>query len=185
MDEKERFNLGKREGDFYSRALSDSKTFASKTARELQSHIPADEQYWESCSQGLIKHLTNVKMNSSEFVLNMYIQVIAAGGYSGSHRHLSEEVFFVLEGGGYDLHWDPIFSAIEQYDWDWQIEPKRFDWQAGDFVYIPPNTIHQHFANDRAPARILSATSQLAKALMGYDGLEQLSDASTASKIEE
>jgi len=45
-----------------------------------------------------------------------------------------------------------------------QAEVKRYDWEAGDVIYIPPNTIHQHFNADPAnPVRLISATNRIYK----------------------
>ena len=78
----------------------------------------------------------------------------------------------MLEGDGFDLHWDPVFEADVEYEWRWEDQPKRFEWTAGDFVYVPPYAIHQHTAG-AAGARLLSATSRIVKA-MGFNGLEQV-----------
>ncbi len=43
-------------------------------------------------------------------------------------------------------------------------------------IYIPPNTIHQHFnASADKPARLISATNRIFKAC-GLNDLEQLED---------
>lgn len=183
MHESERLALGQQNGSHYRTRLLEEAEAARKRERSLQSLITSEQQEWEDCDQGLIKHLVNASMNAAEHCLEMYQQVIAPGGHSGRHRHLSEEMIFVLEGSGYDLHWDPIFSAEEHYDWDWQAEPQRFDWQAGDFVFIPPYSTHQHFANSRERARIICATSRLVREMMGYEGLKQLSKASDTRGI--
>ena len=87
------------------------------------------------------------------------------------------EVFFVLEGKGHDLHWDAFFTLDEKYNWDWEKEPKKYEWEEGDFVYIPPYTTHQHFnADPMKPTRFITATSRLVKAL-GFDWWEQVENA--------
>jgi hypothetical protein len=44
-------------------------------------------------------------------------------------------------------------------------------------IYIPPNTIHQHFnADPERPVRLISATNRIYKAC-GLNDLEQLEDA--------
>ena len=54
---------------------------------------------------------------------------------------------------------------------------KRFEWEAGDVIYIPPNTIHQHFnADPERPARLISAINRIFKAC-GLNDLEQIEDA--------
>ena len=55
----------------------------------------------------------------------------------------------ILEGDGYDLHWDPEFKLDVAYEWSWAEQAKRFEWSADDFVYIPPYVTHQHFAGPR------------------------------------
>ncbi|HWD22158.1 MAG TPA: hypothetical protein VG591_03410, partial [Burkholderiales bacterium] len=46
-----------------------------------------------------------------------------------------------------------------------------------DVIYIPPNTIHQHFnADPERPVRLISATNRIYKAC-GLNDLEQLEDA--------
>jgi uncharacterized RmlC-like cupin family protein len=54
---------------------------------------------------------------------------------------------------------------------------KRFEWEAGDVVYVPPNTISQHFnANGDKPARIAVITNRIYRK-SGLNDLEQLETA--------
>jgi len=54
---------------------------------------------------------------------------------------------------------------------------KRWEWEAGDVIYIPPNTIHQHFnADSGSPVRLISAINRIYK-YCGLNDLEQLEDA--------
>jgi hypothetical protein len=54
---------------------------------------------------------------------------------------------------------------------------KRYEWEAGDVIYIPPNTASQHFNSDPdKPARLISAVNRIFKAA-GLNDLEQLEDA--------
>jgi quercetin dioxygenase-like cupin family protein len=177
MREDERLALGRHGESFYADALKQAAAAEDRRRTVLQSVISAEAQMWEQSPQGLLKHMVNERLDAAEPVLDMYQQVIPAGGHSGRHRHFSEELLFVVEGSGYDLHWDPIFEPDVKYEWHWQDEPQRFEWQAGDYVWIPPYTIHQHFASDGGRARFISTTIRTVKEL-GYDGLEQLDDAS-------
>lgn len=133
---------------------------------------------WENSPDGKIKHVINEKMNTKECAIDIYMQFLDPGGSSGKHRHLSEEVFLVLEGRGYDLHWDVDFKLHDEgYEWIWSKEPKRFEWKEGDFVYVPPYSAHQHFNSDpQKPARILVNTSRIVKAL-GFNWWEQVENA--------
>ena len=103
---------------------------------------------FERSPDGLIKHIINEKMDTKECCLDIYMQFLPPGKASGKHRHLSEEVFYVVEGRGYDLHWDVRFDCKDVMEFEWDEEPKRFDWEQGDFVYIPPYCIHKHFNAD-------------------------------------
>jgi quercetin dioxygenase-like cupin family protein len=167
---------GTNQADYYTEGLKESAAF-QKDYKKRKGVIKAEEMPWEDSPQGRIKHVIHEKMNTTECALEMYQQFLSPGGASGKHRHLSEEVFFVLEGAGYDLHWDPLFDCDETYTWDWEKEPKRFDWEEGDFVYIPPFTTHQHVnSNPEKPARFITATNRIIKA-MGLDWQEQVEPA--------
>jgi hypothetical protein len=82
-----------------------------------------------------------------------------------------------LEGQGYDLHQDCDVEITDTYHWTPQEEVKRYEWEAGDVIYIPPNTIHQHFnASADKPARLISIVNRIFKAC-GLNDLEQIEDA--------
>ncbi len=179
MNEGERAMLGREGADHYRRALAAAAGHAAELS-QLHTVIPAEDMEWEISPHGRIKHMVNAAMGTREFCLDVYMQVLEGGERSGRHRHFSEEVLYVLEGAGYDLHWDPIFEADVRYEWRWEAEPRRFDWQAGDFVYIPSYVVHQHCALAGSRARLISATSRLVRAI-GFDGLEQVDEAPDAA----
>jgi len=51
-----------------------------------------------------------------------------------------------------------------------------------DYIYVPPYAIHQHVVAPEGRARLLSATSRVVK-FMGFDGLEQLEEASPTTGV--
>lgn len=161
---------------FYQEALAESEAF-KKSYKERKGVVRRKEMLWEDSPDGKIKHIINEKMYTTECALDMYMHFLESKGRSGKHRHMSEELFFVLEGKGYDLHWDVNFELDEDYTWIWNKEPRKFEWQEGDIVYVPPYTIHQHF-NDSAvnPARLLITTSRVPRAL-GLEWFEQIENA--------
>ncbi len=59
---------------------------------------------------------------------------------TSSHKHAhTEAMLYVLEGTGYS-----------------EIDGKRYDWEAGDAVHVPPKmTVHQHFNPSAARTRTL------------------------------
>src|SRR5258707_9705207 len=91
--------------------------------------------------------------------------IIPAGSRSGKHRQLAEECLYVVEGRGYDLHQDYDVEITDTYHWAAQKEGKRYEWEAGDVIYIPPNTASQHFnADPERPVRLISAGNRSSKA---------------------
>ncbi|MCL5960546.1 MAG: cupin [Chloroflexi bacterium] len=177
--EKNNARSGNLKTDYQQRSLARSKVNRDED-KKRRNIIKAHEMPWEQSPQGLIKHMVNEEMNCREHCLDIYQQFLSPAGQSGKHRHVSEEVLYVLEGKGYDLHWDVKFDCKDEYIWDWAEEPKKFEWEAGDFVYIPPYVIHQHFnADPESPARFISVTSRIIKA-MGFDWFDQLEPAPEA-----
>ena len=174
--ERDRSRMKTQSAEFYAQAIEASQRFRADY-QERRNVVKASEMPFERSPDGLIKHIVNEQMNTKECCVDIYMQFLPPGGASGKHRHLSEEVFFVVEGAGYDLHWDVRFNCEDEFEWTWDTEPKRFDWSAGDFVYIPPYCIHQHFNGDPATeARIIVINSRLLKP-MGFDWFEQIEPA--------
>ena len=138
--------------------------------------VHAQDMPFERCADGLIKHLVHNRLNTKECCVEAYMQFLEPGARSGKHRHMWEEIVFVAEGSGYDLHWDLKFDCLDTFAWDWNAEPRQFKWQRGDFIYIPPFTIHQHFAGPSAGARLIVISNRIVKE-MGYDWFDQLESA--------
>jgi len=168
---------GTQTSDFYRRLLVDAAERPARAAKQRRLLKP-DDMPWELSPHGLLKHMVNESLGTRAETIDIYMQVLPPGSRSGKQRHFAEEAFYAAEGSGYDLHWDCDVDSDEQ-GWHWVIpaEPKRFEWKAGDVVYIPPATIHQHVnaASDR-PARIISATNRVYK-WSGLNNLEQLENA--------
>ena len=162
--------------ELYQALLDDATTAPARNAKRKKLVHPEDMP-WEMSRQGLLKHLLNEGMNTRMETVDAYMQIIPPGSHSGKHRHLAEECLYVVEGRGYDLHQDCDVEITDTYKWTPQKEKKRFEWEAGDVIYIPPNTIHQHFnASPDRPARLISAINRIFKA-SGLNDLEQLEDA--------
>jgi len=167
---------GNQNEGLYQSLLTDAEGAPSRNARRKKIVTP-EEMPWEMSRQGLLKHLLNEQMNTRMETVDAYMQIIPPGSRSGKHRHLAEECLYVLEGRGYDLHQDCDVEITDTYHWKPQAEIKRFEWEAGDVIYIPPNTIHQHFnADPKQPARLISAINRVFKKC-GLNDLEQIEDA--------
>ena len=163
-------------GKLYQNLLDDAKTAPARNAKRKKIVHP-EEMPWEMARQGLLKHLLNEQMNTRMETVDAYMQIIPPGSRSGKHRHLAEECLYVLEGRGYDLHQDCDVEITDTYQWKPQAEVKRYEWEAGDVIYIPPNTIHQHFIADPGrTVRLISAINRVYKN-SGLNDLEQIEDA--------
>ncbi len=131
---------------------------------------------WEHCADGLIKHLVHHQMNTREMCVEAYMQFLKAGEKSGIHRHMWEELIFVAEGSGYDLHWDLKWDCLDAFEWEWAPEPKAYSWKRGDYIYIPPFTNHQHVASDHEECRLIVMSNRITKE-MGFDWFDQVANA--------
>ena len=160
----------------YQSLLENAIAAPARNAKRRKILHPEDMP-WEMSRQGLLKHLLNEQMNTRMETVDAYMQIIPPGSRSGKHRHLAEECLYVVEGRGYDLHQDCDVEITDTYHWKPQAEVKRWEWEAGDVIYIPPNTIHQHFnASTDKPVRLISAINRIYK-YCGLNDLEQIEDA--------
>jgi quercetin dioxygenase-like cupin family protein len=175
-DESKAWLKGRHHQKLYQALLDDASTAPARNAKRKKIVHP-EEMPWEMSRQGLLKHLLNEAMNTRMETVDAYMLVIPPDSRSGKHRHLAEECLYVLEGRGYDLHQDCDVEITDTYHWKPQDEVKRYDWEAGDVIYIPPNTIHQHFnADPERPVRLISVINRIYKAC-GLNDVEQLEDA--------
>ena len=190
--ESKAWKKGTENRPLYQGLLEDAATAPARNAKRAKVVHPEDMP-WEMSKQGLLKHLMNEAMNTRMETVDAYMQIIPPGSKSGKHRHLAEECLYVLEGKGFDEHQDCDVEITDTYHWKPQDEVKRYDWEAGDVIYIPPNTIHQHFnADPDRPVRLISAINRIYNKF-GLNDLEQLENAPeyehgvtlTAEKIEQ
>ena len=175
LEERHAAHVGSKTANFRTEDIANSAEY--RKAYEFAASVVAPEdQPFENSPDGLIKHLVHEKMNTREHCVDAYMQFIQPGSRTGKHRHMWEEVIFVAEGSGYDLHWDVKFDCLEKYEWDWETEPKKSEWTRGDFIYIPPFSIHQHFNTGTSEARLIVISNRIVKA-MGFNWLDQVEKA--------
>jgi quercetin dioxygenase-like cupin family protein len=175
-DESKAWRRGRNNQKLYQAKLEDAAQAPARNGRRKKILHPEDMP-WELSPQGLLKHLLNEGMNTRMETLDAYMLIIAPGSRSGKHRQLAEECLYVLEGRGYDLHQDCDVEITDTYHWKPQDEVKRYEWEAGDVIYIPPNTIQQHFnADPERPVRLISVINRIYQAC-GLNDLEQLENA--------
>jgi len=162
--------------DFYAQALQASRQFRVEY-QERANVVKAADMPMERTADGLIKHIINEGMNTRECCIDIYMQFLEPNGATGTSRHLTEEVAFVIEGTGYDLHYDVRFHCADEFIWEWDKEPKKFEWGPGDFIYVPPYCAHKRFNSDsEKEARVVVINSRMMKAI-GFDWFDQLEPA--------
>lgn len=173
--ERQRAKQGGPEVGFYREALEQSQRFR-RAYRDRLNVVKWDQMPLERSADGLIKHIINERMDTKECCVDVYMQFIPKGGATGTSRHLSEEIAFVIEGTGHDLHYDVHFECKEAFEWRWETTPKRFDWGPGDFIYVPPYVAHKRVNAADIEARVIVCNSRVMKAI-GLDWFDQLEPA--------
>jgi len=176
LEESRKWRKGDKKATYYADDLKRTK----EEKLELDKYpkaVKPDEMPWEDSPHGRLKHMAREDINPRIKDVDMYQQELPPGGRSGKHRHTAEELMFILEGRGYSLHWDVDFDLDVAYKWRTAEEPKRFEWEEGDLVFIPINTVHQHFNSDpEKPARFISASNRIYKTL-GLGDVEEIEEA--------
>ena len=173
--ERERAKQGAGEVSFYQEALKASQEFR-REYKERMNVVKWRDMPLERSADGLIKHVINERMNTKECCIDIYMQFIPPNGATGTSRHLTEEVAFVIEGTGRDLHYDVRFDCKEEFVWEWDTSPKTFEWGPGDFIYIPPYVAHKRVNTSDIEARVIVCNSRIMKAI-GLDWFDQLEPA--------
>lgn len=144
---------------------------------KLKKVVKPGDTPWRWTPHGRTRLLADAAVPLRVKAIDVALQEIPGASRSGKQWQMADEIFYVLEGRGYDLHWEVEVEITDKYHARIAREPTRWEWRAGDMVYIPHNTIHQHFnADPSAPARFIAATNRIYKTI-GYARVEQLENA--------
>jgi uncharacterized RmlC-like cupin family protein len=173
--ERQRAKEGAPEVSFYKDALEASQKFRTDYKNRMNV-VKYNEMPMERSADGLIKHVINERMDTKECCIDIYMQFIAAGKATGTSRHLTEEIAFVIEGTGHDLHYDVQFDCDVEFQWTWDTKPKTYEWGPGDFIYIPPYVAHKRVNTSGIEARVIVCNSRIMKSI-GLDWFDQLEPA--------
>jgi quercetin dioxygenase-like cupin family protein len=140
--------------------------------------VKPSDTVWETTRDGKIRVLCSKDTPDVRvFSVDVFEQEIPAGSRSAKHLHMPDEVFYVLSGEGYSLHWEVEAEIAERYYARVALEPSRHEFRTGDTLYVPQNTVHQQFnTRDDEPLRLLSVQNRLIKYL-GYDNVVYFEDA--------
>jgi quercetin dioxygenase-like cupin family protein len=138
--------------------------------------VKPEDTVWETTPMGRVRVMSspqhddvrNFSMDVSEIALD-------AGSRTARRWQMADEVLYVLSGSGYSLHWEVRAEIGEKYYARIAEQPTRYDIGPGDTLYVPQNTVAQHFADDGAELHLLSAQNRMFK-LLGYDSVVFLDD---------
>ena len=128
--------------------------------------MKAKEPPWEDSRQGRLKYIIHAKIPSGIMTYECFLQEIPPRGWSGKHRHVGEEVQFIIEGEGYSV-----------------LDDVRWDWGKNDVVCTPVMTTHQHFNSDSRRPVLFIALRSLLYSVIGHGGIEHIGDASPYKTI--
>ena len=111
---------------------------------------------FEKTPMGRVRYVIDPKTGFLMRVLGTLLAEISPGKRSGAHRHMYEEVNYIISGQGYSL-----------------IEDRRYDWSEGDVLCIPVFSWHQHFNTGDSPARFLVHHNRPLMENLGFMHVEQ------------
>ena len=131
------------------------RTLAEK---RLQSKIVANGRdvspRWDGHSW--THYMVDPKLGFGAYIYQIFIEEMPPGKSTVEHRHLHEEAVYVLEGRGHTI-----------------MNGRRYDWKAGDALFLPPFWWHQHFNDDpdQRTRWLVQSNALLIKSL-GYSPVE-------------
>lgn len=97
-------------------------------------------------------HLTrDVELPQRTF--NIHITQLDPGKSTRFHKHHNEAVIYIIEGTGYSI-----------------IQGKRYDWEKGDALYVPPFNWHANYSTGKTRAIFMGITN---KRLLNWLGLDR------------
>jgi gentisate 1,2-dioxygenase len=92
--------------------------------------------------------------------IGMHVAEIPPGVEAATHRHMSEAIIHILSGRGHSI-----------------INGERYDWEAGDTIFVPPLSWHQHINTQHSePVRFIAFWSSPLFERMGLYMNEELGD---------
>jgi quercetin dioxygenase-like cupin family protein len=139
--------------------------------------VTAEDGFWETTPMGHLRVMNSAEQTDHrQFSVDVYELTIPGGSRSGKYWKMADEILYVLDGEGYSLHWEVEAEIAERYYARIAKEPTRHEIRKGDTLYIPQNTIAQHFAADGTPLHLLSVQNRVFKHL-GYDKVHYFENA--------
>jgi quercetin dioxygenase-like cupin family protein len=144
---------------------------------ERKKVVTAEDGFWQTTPLGHLRVMNSMgQSDHRQFAVDVYELRVPAGSRSGRYWKMADEVLYVVAGEGYSLHWEVQAEIADRYYARVATEPTRHEIKQGDTLYVPQNTIAQHFAADGTPLHLLSAQNRVFKHL-GYDAVHYVENA--------
>ncbi len=117
-----------------------------------------DEMPWEMSQQGLLEaSAQRADEHADGDGRRLYADHPAGQPLRASTGTWRRNALYVVEGNGYDLHQDCDVEIADTYKRAPQPEIKRYEWEAGDVIYVPPApSTSTSTPIRRRPARLIS-----------------------------
>jgi len=132
---------------------------------------------WETTPEGIVRTILSPARDDIRcFSVDVYQQRIPAGSRSAKSWHMADEVLYVQSGSGTSYHWEVEAEIADKYYARIANEPTAHQFKAGDTIYVPQNTVHQHVADSDGEVTLISAQNRLFRYL-GYDTTAYLENA--------
>ncbi len=84
--------------------------------------------------------------------MNIHISEIEPGQKTRAHKHHNEAIVYIMQGKGYSL-----------------VQGEKYEWEAGDFLYIPVFNWHQHFNTGEENVYFMGITNKRMLDWLGLD----------------
>jgi gentisate 1,2-dioxygenase len=110
----------------------------------------AEDVTFESTTMGRIAYVVDARIGFHVKALSAVIGEVPPDKHSGSHRHLYDEIDYVISGHGKVI-----------------IDDKSYEVKRGDVLAVPVFAWHQYFGSGSEPLRILSLSTRPAMENLG------------------
>lgn len=136
---------------------------------QLKKVVKPDDGAWEWTPEGHVRIVAGPSRPDVRlFSIDAAQQDIPAGSRSGKTWHMADEAVYVVSGKGHSLHWDVEAEIGDKYYGRIANEPSRWDVSAGDLLYVPPNTVHQHVNDSSTEPLVLLSVQNAIYQSLGY-----------------
>jgi quercetin dioxygenase-like cupin family protein len=118
--------------------------------------VKGSELKFEPTAMGALAYVVDARIGFHAKALATVVAEIPPGKHSGAHRHLYDEIDYVLAGRGRCI-----------------IDDQTYSLKPGDTLAIPVFAWHQYFNDGDEPLRILAHSTRPAMENLGLDLTQQ------------